>query len=291
MKILLAQPSNSRFRWELEVLLTNLQKFGKHEVKLLFSKPLTFDSSAPQYLQTKYGAQSFVYEDGRFSKDYIPSIRPYLLWQHFSDHPEDRDAQYLYIDSDVIFRQWPDFGTMPADPNVIYGADVSGYLDYNYIKRCQHGDEIAAKMAEICGITVEQMIGVPGIGAQLVLTSPDPAFWERSYDDSNKIHNYLKTVNTDLQKWTAEMWAQQWGWVREAKKLVHAPELDMSRPTDNIAEWDKFNVMHNAGVTGSGPMFFKGNYIDRVPWDEDFSGIDPNFVSSKYVEALKSVVF
>lgn len=290
MKLLLAQPSLSRFQWELEVLLTNLKQFGGFEVILLFNKSKDYNGTVPPLLTQKYGAQCFVYPDLRTDRRYIPAVRPYLLWQHFLAHPEAEAEQYFYIDSDIIFREWPDFATCPFDPNMVYGADVGSYLNYDYIKQCHRGPEIAIKMAELCGITVEQMKAVPGIGAQLVLSSTTAAFWERSYHNSVDLYNYLLGVTTNLQKWTAEMWAQQWGWVREGKTLVASPELAFSRPTDPIAKWDESKIMHNAGVTGSGDMFFKGEWVDKLPFGADFSNIDPNKVSAKYVEAIQKVL-
>lgn len=287
MKILLAQPATLRFQWELEVLLTNLKKFTDMEVVLLFKQK---QFTVPIYLREKYGCSVFTFPDDRDDKGYIPSIRPYLLWQFFKQHPEMQEEQWFYIDSDIIFREWPDFTTLPFDPIKVYGADVSKYLSYDYVVKCDRGPEIAAKMAEICGIAVKDMQGLPGIGAQLVLSSTTAAFWERSYYDSNAIYNYLFPMTTNIQKWTAEMWAQQWGWVREAKQLVVSPELSFSRPTDNIDVWDKHKIMHNAGVTGSGEMFFKGEWADKSPFGSDFSKINPNKVSAEYVKAIQAVM-
>lgn len=290
MKLLLAQPPILRFRWELEVLLTNLQQFGEFEIVLLFNRR---DDTVPPHLQNKYpGVQCFVYEDGRSVPDrkYAPSVRPYLLWQYLQEDPARELEQYFYIDSDIIFREWPDFATFDNDPNKVYGADVSGYLDYKYVVKCEDGPNIAAKMAEICGTTVEAMQGVPGIGAQLILNQPTAAFWERSYHDTMRIYNYLQFKSTNLQKWTAEMWAQQWGWVREGKLLVPTDELDFCRPTDPIEKWEEFKIMHNAGVLNSEEMFFKGLYTDHTPFGEDFSYINPAKVSAKYVEAIQKVV-
>lgn len=297
MKLLLAQPSIPRFKWELEVLLTNLKQYGDLEIILLFNKTTDTDLTVPPFLEQKYGVRSFMYLDGRMTKRYIPSIRPYLLWQFFKAHPEMEGEQFLYIDSDIIFREWPDFATCPFDPSKVYGADVHSYIDLDYILKCDRGPEIAQKMATICGITVDQMRGVPGIGAQLVLNGNTADFWERAYHNSNDIYNMLLPIpeSTDpdhktIQKWTAEMWAQQWGWVREGKTLVIAPELNHSTPTDTIDKYYDRKILHNAGVPEAGPMFFKGGYKDRLPWDEDFSDIDPNLATVFYVEAIQKVV-
>lgn len=286
MKILLAQPAIPRFQWELEVLLVNMRQFGNFEVILLFKES---DFTVPAFFRTKYPECSiFTFTDKREYSDYIPSIRPYLLWQYFTAHPEAEREQYFYIDSDVIFREWP---ALPAPtPGTVVGSDCGSYLNYEYVSRCQRGPEIAAKMAEICGITVEQMKGVPGIGAQLVLTNPTAAFWARSYNDSNAIYRYLLETDSNIQKWTAEMWAQLWGWVREDKTLTVSKELDFCRPTDDIAKWDEVKIMHNAGVLDASELFFKGQYIATSPLGRDLSYVRKDKVSAKYVEALAKVI-
>jgi hypothetical protein len=289
VKLILAQPAVPRFQWELEVLLTNLKQFGEHEITLLFSK---HDATIPLYFKEKYGCRVFVYEDKRIYNYYIPAIRPYLLYVHLLTHPEYEQGQYLYIDSDIIFRELPDFTTFDNDPRKVYGGDCDGYIGLDYILSRQKGEEIARKMASICGISIDQMRGVPGIGAQIILNNPTADFWLKAYRNSNAIHRYFNGVNSDIQKWTAEMWGQLWTWVDEGITPIHSTELDFSRPTDSIEKWDQFKIMHNAGVTlaDSKELFYKGQYIDRSPLDEDLSWVTDKKVSKRYVEAIQSVV-
>lgn len=275
------------------MLLTNLKQFGEFEVVLLFSQRRddpAQDDTVPHYLANKYGAQCFVYRDGRLDKDYIPSIRPYLLWQHFEANPELEHEKYFYIDSDVIFREMIDLKSIPLTPNQWFGSDCSGYIAYDYIMSCKRGGEIAIKMAEICGITTQQMRGVPGIGAHILMENPTAAFWERAYHDSNLLHHYFEPIDTDLQKWTAEMWAQLWGMVREGRNPSTLPEMDFCMATDSVERWDEVKIMHNAGVTGSETMFFKGQYTQHTPFGENFDYVDVNKVSRKYVDAIEKVI-
>jgi hypothetical protein len=289
MKIICAAPAVLRFRWEYEILLTNLQSFSvdMSEIVLLFSR---HDDTIPPYLESKYGVKCFVYTDGREDKGYIPSIRPYLLWCYLSDDPAREKETYLYIDSDIIFREMIDCATLGAGENRWVGSDCGHYIDYDYIVQTKHGALIAATMAEICGITVDQMKGVPGIGAHLLITNPSADFWLRTYEDSNRIYNYFQTVDSNIQKWTAEMWAQLWGMVREGKNPTAHPELKFCTPTDPIEQWDKVKIMHNAGVIDGQELFYKGQYTDRMPFGEDFGYVRADKVSRKYVEAIEKVV-
>lgn len=286
MKLILAQPAVKRFQWELEVLLANIRQFGDFDVVLLFTR---HDDTVPQYLADKYGARCFVYEDRRTDKSYIPSVRPWLLWQYLKGDPAREQEQYFYIDADIIFREWPDFATLSSDPKMVPGSDCDSYIGYDYLISRRNGQDIVNNMATICGITPEQMYGVPGIGAQILLNQPKAEFWRRAYNDSNAIYEYFRWVDSDVQKWTAEMWAQQWGWVRDGIRPVIATELDFCRPTDDLIVWDTVKIMHNAGVLGSEELFFKGKYVDTMPFDDDLSYVNPKKVSIKYVEAIKNV--
>lgn len=288
MKLLLCQPAVPRFRWELEVLLTNLQQFGEHEITLLFSK---HDDTIPLYFQNKYGCRVFVYQDRRIFNGYIPAIRPYLLYCHLLTHPEYEQGQYLYIDSDIIFRELPDFATFDYDTRKVYGGDCDGYMGLDYILSRKHGAEIAHNMARICGIRTEQMRGVPGIGAQIILNNPTAAFWLRAYKNANAIHLYFQGIDSNIQKWTAEMWAQLWTWVAFGITPIHSTELDFSRPTDPIEKWDKYKIMHNAGVTvNDTDLFYKGKWDKESPISSDFAYVNKNKCSYKYIEAINRVI-
>lgn len=269
------------------MLLTNIRQFSDMEIILLFTE---HDFTVPAYFRKKYGCGIFTFTDRRDDTSYIPSVRPWLLWQYFNQHPAATAETYFYIDSDIVFREWPDFATLDLQPDTIYGADCSGYLSHDYLATVEHGPDIIQRMVEIAGITTEQMKGVPGIGAQLVFSGLPADFWERSYRDSNAIYHMLERTGGNVQKWTAEMWAQLWGWVRENKKIVQTDELAFCLPTDDIKRWDEVKILHNAGVTGPGKLFFKGQYDHTSPLGKDFNYVPKDKCSSKYVEAMAKVI-
>jgi len=168
---------------------------------------------------------------------------------------------------------------------------VLGYIGYDYITRCDKGAEIASKMAEICGITLDQLKNTPGAGAQWVIQNPTAAFWERSYRDSMTIHHYFQSLDSNIQKWTAEMWAQLFGMTREGIEVViNHEELDFCTPTDPVERWDEVKILHNSGVTGGGDMFFKGEWDGRSPIGQDFSRVRTDKATIKYVQAIQKVV-
>lgn len=287
MKWILCQPATPRFQWELDVLLTNIRQFTQDEVILLFTEN---NFSVPLHFQ-KQGCSVFTFQDKRSFNLYIPSVRPWLLWQWLAQDPARERETYFYIDGDVIFRELPHFATLGFAPNKVLGSDCSGYLDANYVLGCENGEKILSKMAEICESDLEAMKKVPGIGAHIILDQPKAAFWERAYNDSNKIYIYFNGLTSDIQKWTAEMWAQLWGWVREGYTIEAPKELDFIRPTDPVGEWDKVKILHNAGVTPQMEGYFrKSDWTAGPPWGADFSGIDKTKATIKYVEAIQKVL-
>lgn len=259
------------------------------EVILLFSE---HDFTVPAHFRKKSGCGVFVYTDRRDDTSYIPSIRPWLLWQYLVEDPAREQETYFYIDSDIIFREWIDFATLDIGDNKVVGSDCSGYISHNYVSKCTNGEAICTKMAEICGITVEQMKDVPGIGAHLILRNPTAAFWERCYQDSNKLHHYFETVDSNVQKWTAEMWVQLWGWVREGFSVSAADELNFCLPTDDVSRYDEVKILHNAGVLvdKSYEYFFKGQYVNYAPFGRNFDHVRRDKATIRYVEAVQQVI-
>lgn len=269
------------------MLLSNVRQFTDMEVVLLFAEN---DFTVPNHFRKRAGCSVFVYPNRH--ETYLPAIRPYLLWQYLKEDPAREQEQYFYIDSDIIFREWPALPGQSA--GMVQGANCDSYIGYEYIAQCSRGPEIASKMAEIAGITVEQMKGVPGIGAQLVLNYPKAAFWQQRYADCYTLYNYLESLGetTNIQKWTAEMWVQLWGWVAESKALMVSDELAFCLPTDPAARWNEVKILHNAGVQAgmSHEMFWKGQYDKTSPIGKNFDWVKPDRCSYYYAQAVQKVL-
>ncbi len=290
MKYILCQPATNRFKWELDVCLTNLKSHGIKNIVLLFQK---WDDSIPKYFENKYGVETYVYEDLRDDKSYIPSIKPYLWWQHLKEDESREKGKYFYMDSDVIFRQRLDFRRLPVKNDVWYCSDCNGYLNIDYIRNCANGEQVLNDMANIVGVTVESLetINNNSGGAQWLIKNPSADYWKKVYEDSNKLHSYFKDLDSNIQKWTAEMWAQLWNmmYFNIGPKVVS--EMDFCWATDPLKRWNETKILHNAGVTEKDKdLFFKGKYVKKSPFDDNLSFVNKDKVSSKYVEAIEQVV-
>lgn len=289
MKFILCQPAIKRFEWELEVCLTNLKSKGIDDIILLFSR---YDDSIPLYLSKKYGVEVHVYEDLREDKEYIPSIKPYLWWQFLKENPSAGNETYFYMDSDVIFREVPGFSKTPANEEHWYGSNCNGYLNYDYILQCKNGETILQEMSSIVGVSMNRIksINENSIGAQYVIASPTAEYWQKVYEDSNKLWQYFKTLDTTLQIWTAEMWSTLWNMLYFGIYPRASEELEFCWATDDMHRWYETKIMHNAGVCDDMErLFFKGKYVETSPFDDELSYVDEKKVSKKYVEAIEAV--
>jgi hypothetical protein len=104
-------------------------------------------------------------------------------------------------------------------------------------------------------------------------------FWERVERDCENLYRDITALNNikkaetpsyhELQIWCADMWAVLWnGWKMGRETVTHS-HLDFSWATSHIDEWGKHSIFHNAGVTGGDGMFFKANYINKLPYGEE----------------------
>jgi hypothetical protein len=48
------------------------------------------------------------------------------------------------------------------------------------------------------------------------------------------------------------------------------------------------SIMHNAGVTGSGELFYKANYMNKLPYGEQLE-IKENTASRKYWDIIVKI--
>lgn len=262
-----------------------MKKLGIDDIVLLFSR---HNSEVPTYLKNKYDVEVHVYDDGRNDRNYIPSIKPYL-WSKFLAEDRAREKEsYFYLDSDVIFREIP---LVNPNPNIWYGSDCDHYLGVDYIDSTGKG--IFEEMCKIVGVDADFIRSQKQTcGAQWVISQPTYEYWNKVYEDSNRLYRYLNSrTYSNIQKWTAEMWSQLYNVYHFGKTTQIDKELDFSWATDPVNRYYETKIFHNAGVTEShSDLFFKGKYIHKSPFKEDLSFVNKDKASVKYVEALKEVV-
>jgi hypothetical protein len=280
MKFLFAQPAKKRFAWELKTALKSLIDLGvnKEDIVLLFAQE---DDS----VQQEFGDYDVhVYLDERYDKSYIPSIKPFLWWKYLSEDKSRENETYVYLDSDTVVLDLSAFKVRVTEKRW-YCSDTVSYIGYNYLKSVSNPEETIATMLEAVKVPVEWLKSIQkeSGGAQWVIKKPKAGYWHDVYVNSIVLYKAIEPLDTTLQKWTAEMWAQLWTMYHYGVAPKVSKNLAFAWATDE--ELGEKKIIHNAGVTEGMELFFKGKYLDTPPLEvlEQNSGK----VSDVYVEYVK----
>jgi hypothetical protein len=307
------QPLSERFLWELEVQLLNFSETGVplHQLYCVMANQGFRNRGGLRRLRRKYPSVNWiVLKDERPMKGYIPSVRPWALSRVFEQHEDYFKGKYIfYFDSDMLFRELPDFaGMRDGDCHL---SDTVSYLGYDYIR--PFGEHYVDAMAGVIGISKELIIenqsrsgGAQHFFAPGVLSA---ACWMKVYLDSEKIYSTLCRLSdadrkayeairkTDggeyrsIQVWTADMWSLLWNLWKMGVRTVVDDRLSFSWATNPIGEWEKHAIYHNAGVTENRKheLFYKGAFPE-LPQDLDISGYSRNYCGIKYAEYVERVI-
>jgi hypothetical protein len=302
-----AQPDTPYFHWQIEVMIHNFMKVGINPnwIEVLFA----YDSEVSKEgreLANKYPYVRFFFykksEINRNNHGYIPILRPDILNQHFKIYTNLSKESIFYHDSDIIFRELPDFDSLTVD-NIWYLSDTVSYIGSNYIK--SKSEDLFTDMCQIANIDkelVESNNNNSG-GAQYLMKGIDHTFWKEVMNTSISLYKYMldreneerKTLTTEelktynpIQKWCADMWGVFWTGLKRSEIRI-SKELDFSWASSHSEQWNKSKIYHNAGVTNNnnGKVFYKGEFISKSPWDYDFSLISPSSNSYNYVQAIE----
>lgn len=305
MYYICVQPDLPYFHWQVRVMLTNFKQVGInlsqcHVVWLKRSK-LTSDGLCQLELDFPE-ARFFKYQDEREDKSYIPSIKPYGMYLHFSANKTLESEVIFYHDCDIIFREKIDENKFLHDDKW-YLSDTVSYIGWNYIK--SKGESQAYLIAKEFGIDAQILIDNQNNsgGAQYVIKNASIEYWNKTYMDSTRLYKYFCEMEKrwkathdpndyPLQKWCAEMWATLWNAWFFGYQTVIDRELDFCFATSDAEDFFKYKILHNAGVTEKHQnyMFFKGGFININPFETDLSYVENKYCSYYYKQAIESVV-
>lgn len=281
VKYICAQPANTYYLWQVEVMINNFIKNGINpsDMHILLGISNDVIPNDWQVLKEHYKEIGFYfYNDTRSDSCYIPSVYFHLLSKHLTKYPELQESVLFTHDSDTIFtKKFSISGYINGD--VWYCSDTHSYLDYKYIQ--SKGDDIYKMMCEIIGIDplIPKIMGKNIGGAQYIVKNTTPAFWDKVEKDSVALYkyfcevepHYVKKHQNDypIQKWTAGMWSYVWNaWL--AGYEMHVDKgLDFCWSTDSIKNVEQYSILHNAGVTDKhSEMFYKGAYTNSLPYGD-----------------------
>ncbi len=201
--------------------------------------------------------------------------------------------EFLYIDSDIIFRELPNYSLLGHH---CWVSDTISYIGGEYV--LSKSWKLLKNMCAIVGISPELVLlrNKHSGGAQYVMRDIDSNFWRKVEKDAINLYLYMepysdKKVPGGIQSWTADMWAVLWNlWLRELECKV-SPELDFCWPRDPLSRWEACKILHNAGVTPKEKdnLFYKGDYINVNPVGSRFDYVDSTRCSIKYVDIIHSL--
>jgi len=305
-------PSDFYFLWQIEVQIVNFRKFNvSNKMEVLVSFRDEKELKSWYELRQKYSEVKFFFYQNLTPNIslYIPQLRP----QSLKRHKFNKEAVYFYHDSDIIFQKLPDFEGLITG-NICWQSNCSHYLDYAYLNTKEiegniQNHEGINKMAEIGGITLEDIQSYTGKtgGAQTILRNLDGEFWEDVENQSIKIREAFTHINSGntnsssintkyfpsedmgFQSWCADMWALNFSqWKRRIVTNV-SDELEFSWATDDIDNYYRKNIFHNAGALKESDIFYKADYMHKSPIGDKFLRYNLEKASSKYVEAIWEV--
>lgn len=280
MKFIFSQPAKKRFEWELKTAIKSLTDLGvkKSDIVLLFAKE---DDSV---CETFFECDTHVYIDKRFDKTYIPSIKPYLFWKYLEEDNTRENETYVYLDSDTVVLDLSAF-KVQVTKSRWYCSDTTGYIGYDYIRSVSNPTETFEAMTDAIKVPIDwiKSIQKDSGGAQWVIKSPEAGYWHDVYVNSIVLYQAISPLDTSLQKWTAEMWAQLWTMYHYGITPKVSKKLDFAWSTDD--ELGNKKIIHNAGVTEDMDLFFKGIYLDTPPLE--VLNQESGKVSDRYVQIVK----
>lgn len=281
MKYISVQPATQYYGWQVETYLNNFQTVGipmQDVIVVLAGNDPYFDKIKVMYPMVSF----YHYSDDRKEKLYAPSIQPHILAKLWREMPELCDESVFYHDCDIVFTRYFDWA---AFSDGIYMSNTRGYMGIEYID----SKGMLTTMCNLVGIDEEiirrnaENVG----GAQKILRNVSAEYWERVEASSNKLFNGLMKVDTDLQIWTASMWAELWELYKDGRNVIVSRDMDFCWATCSIDQWSKTNIMHNAGVvTNTSGMFLKSDYMFDLPYEKKLE-LDPNRCSYAYHRWVK----
>ncbi|QMV67956.1 hypothetical protein HS960_09925 [Sphingobacterium paramultivorum] len=296
-----AQPAEQYFLWQLEIQLQNFEDMGilaeNIHVLLAYNPKIGIPDNFRNFATINHQGQFFFYPDHRKKRNYLSSIRPHILVQHFREHPILTQQVICYHDSDILFRERLNESLLSSTPFWYFG-DTRNYISYDYLAR--YGKEFLLNLCAAVDIDpaiVEKNKDHSG-GAQHIMKGVDEIFWSEVEYYSEVIFDYMENFNKSIrnntnkvQAWCADMWAVLWtAWKHNREVRLHN-ELNFSWPKEHISQYYKSKILHNSGVFDSDKTNYFCKLLFKVtdPYHLDFSKLKKDRCSMVYVEQINRI--
>jgi len=313
-----AQPDVPYFIWQIKLYIHNFIQNGvdPSQIHVILGIVNVGGKPSEESLKLKeFGINLHHFVDFRKKKNYIPSIKPYLI-SHWIQTNSEYGKLFFLHDADIMFKNLPNFDKLLED-DICYLSDTIGYIGHDYIVDCceryerQHPtsekNQLLTEMASVIGVdvdTIKENQENSG-GGQYLIKNTNSELWDKIYKDSSLLYEQMLNYHQkfpispgEIQFWTAEMWSLLWNlWLYGFETKV-TNKLDFSWATDNVDIYEQKPILHMAGVTENlkSTKFYKGEYINVDPIEElrknskHFDYIDSNSATIKYIDNIKSYI-
>src|SRR5699024_6264383 len=157
-------------------------RIPKEDIIILFSR---HEETVVEKIK-KLGVNVHTYQDERYDSEYIPSLKPYLMYRYLEEDISRENETYFFMDNDDIIREQLSINSEDYtryDQRIWYVSNCNGYLNYDYIIQCKDSQQILEDMAYIVGVSVEEvkLINEQCIGAQYIMTKPSKEYFHKVY--------------------------------------------------------------------------------------------------------------
>lgn len=288
MKYICAQPETLYYRWQVDTMINSFLQNGVQESDIIILS--STETNEFDVLIEKYPEVNFHRYYSPVHK-YSPSIKPYLMYLYFVDHPEYE--QYFYHDCDIVLTK-----PLPEFEEGVFMSDTVSYIGYEYIK--SKGQGVVDVICNTIGLDESLLIEnqANSGGCQFVFNTMPADVWRQAFRYSYNLYVNLSEYNIQnqamyegtnpIQAWTAEMWATLYAmWYFGYYGKVDS-RLDFAWTTDPVERLDTTSILHNAGVTDQPRLFKKSRYITELPPCNLL--IDTTKCSNYYYRKVKEVL-
>ncbi|MGY0039350.1 hypothetical protein [Pedobacter sp. NJ-S-72] len=196
MIFITAQPDHYYFLWQIQLQLFNLKKLGvaPEDIHVLigYDAKVGLQKHFQDFIALNKDALFYTYPDKRERSFYPSSIRPHIISQHYKFVPFLEKSTIFYIDSDVLFRELPNFKEL-EHTDTWYISDTASYLNYQYIIQSSNENTFLS-MCNIIGIKPDLVLlnnNHVG-GAQYILKNLSYKFWDKIEQNCEELYDFNK---------------------------------------------------------------------------------------------------
>ncbi len=300
MKFISIQPANDYFVWQLEVFDHTFTELGYdiNDSLVILVVENKVSENVKKYITKNVNRVLFL-KDERKNKSYIPSLRFHGLHKLFKDYYHLIEGHDIfYHDADIVFTKKFDWESIVEKPKTAYVSDTISYIGAKYIE--SKSPELLKLMCDIVGIDVDLVKNneMNSGGAQYILPkdSLNYEFFEKCEKDSTVLFKLMNDTSNifspehPIQSWTADMWVLLWNlWLNGIETVVHS-DMEFAWCNWSSNDWNRVKIYHNAGVVSDkNGEFFKGKYIDKMPFGEKMTGLKKGTCNYKYAQIIKEL--